>query len=162
MRFLIVFGFILFNVCIAISQSKNDMLKISSISVYKDFQQRGYTTAGAFTHFDDIKKEGIAQITVSDEDKARIEQILNNAQRKKHYQTKHGGNLIFCELRFDADTQMYHRVIISRVGTVYNIFGNVKEERAFITDLTSMKEYIVTHESSLKWLSEFAERMKKS
>jgi hypothetical protein len=53
MRYLFVVSFIFFNAYAVISQSKNDMVKINSISVYKDFQERGYTTAGAFKHFGD-------------------------------------------------------------------------------------------------------------
>jgi len=160
MRFFIVFGNVFFNVCTAISQSKNDMVKINSISVYQAFQERGYTTAGAFTHFDSMKEKGLPQLIVDNESKGKLEQILNRSEKKKHYQTKHGGNLIFCRLRFEDDNQMYHRVIISEVGTVYNIFGNIKEERAFITDLTKKIDYKITDYEDLKWLSEFAEQMK--
>jgi hypothetical protein len=160
MKFLIILELLFLNACKVIPQSKNDMVKINSVSIYKDFQERGYTTAGAFTHFDDLKKDGIAQLIVDNEGKEKLETIVNRAEKKKHHQTKHGGNLIFCEVKFDADTQIYHRIIISGVGTVYNMFGSVKEERAFITDLTKMIDYKITYLDDLKWLSDFAERIR--
>ena len=49
MKFLIIYGCVFFNVCNIIPQSNNEMVKINSIIVYKDFQDRGYTTVGAFT-----------------------------------------------------------------------------------------------------------------
>jgi len=101
-RFLIVFGSVFFNVCTAISQSKNDMVKINSISVYQAFQERGYTTAGAFAHFDSMEEKGVPQLTVDNKSKEKLEQILNRSEKKKHHQTKHGGDLIFCRLRFEG------------------------------------------------------------
>ncbi len=149
MRFLIVFGFILFNACMAIPQSKNDMVKISSISVYQDFQERGYTTAGAFTHFDDMKKEGIETIRIAGEDIKRLEQILNTAKQLKHFQRKLAGGLIFCNLTFD-ENHSESRVVIG-IGT--DVSG--------IMDLTNRIDYKITNPEDLKWLSDFTERMKK-
>ena len=159
MRFLIVYSYIFFNVCAVIPQSKNDMVKINSIIVYKDFQNRGFTTAGAFTHFDDMKKNDIAQLIVDNESKEKLETILSRAEKKKHHQTKVSTQNIFSEMNF-ADSNTYHRVIISGVGTAYNMFGSVKEERAFITDLTKMINYKITNPDDLKWLSNFVERMR--
>jgi hypothetical protein len=161
MRFLIIWGLVFLNACRVMPQSKNDMININSISVYKDFQERGYTTAGAFTHFDDMKKDGTAQLLVDNENKEKLEMILGRAEKKKHYQTKHGGGLIFCELQFDTDTRKYHRVIISGIGITYNILGNIKEERMIITDLTKMIDYKITNREDLNWLSDFTELIKK-
>jgi hypothetical protein len=41
-------------------------------------------------------------------------------------------------------------------------FGAIKEERAFITDLTKMIDYKITNPDDLKWLSDFVERMRSS
>jgi hypothetical protein len=161
MRFLIVLGLVFFNACKVVPQSKNNMVKISSMSVYKDFQERGYTTAGAFTHFDDMIKDGIAQLRVDDESKEKLERILSRAEKKKHHQTKFGTQNIFIEMYFAGDSTL-HRVVITGVSVVYNMFGNIKEERAVITDLTKMINYKITIHEDLKWLSDFAERMRKS
>lgn len=133
---------------------------INAAKVYIDFEDRGYTTAGAFTHFDDMKEKDIAQLIVDNESKEKLEQTLSKAEKKKHYQTKHGGNLIFCELELSTDTQIHHRVIISGVGAVHNMFGKVKEERAVITDLTKMTDYKIKDPEDLKWLLDFREHMK--
>ncbi|GEM_PF-3378525 len=161
MNFLIVFGFIFFNACTVLPQSKNDMVKINSISVYKNFQERGYTTAGALTHFDDMIKDGIAQLIVDNESKEKLETILTRAEKRNHHQTKFGTQNIFSVMSF-AGSNTPHRVVISSVGTVSNMFGNVKKERAFITDLTKMMNYKITNPEDLKWLSDFAERMRSS
>ncbi len=50
----------------AVQQSKNDLVKINNISVYKDFQERGYTTTATFSHFDDMKRDGITELIVDD------------------------------------------------------------------------------------------------
>jgi hypothetical protein len=160
MKHLIFLGLIFFNACnVVIPQSKNDMVKIASIKIYKDFQERGYTTAGAFTHFDDLKKQNIEQIIVDTESKEKLEAILSRAEKKKHHQTKFGTRNLFSEVNF-IGSNIPHRVVISSVGVVYNIFGNIKEERAFITDLTEMIVYKITHPDDLKWLSDFSERIK--
>jgi hypothetical protein len=161
MKFLIVLVLLFLNACKAIPQSKNDMVKINSISVYKDFQERGYTTAGAFTHFDDLKKDGVGQLIVDNESKERLETILNRAEKKKHHQTKFGTRNIFSEMYFSG-SYTSHRVVISGVGNVYNMFGNVEGERTFIIDITKMITYKITNPEDLKWLSEFAERMRGS
>ena len=159
MRFLIVYCYIFFNVSAIIPQSKNEIVKINSIIVYKDFQNQGFTTAGAFTHFDDMKKNDVVQLIVDNESREKLETILSRAEKKKHHQTKVGTQNIFSEMNF-AGSNTSHRVIISGVGIAYNMFGNVKEEREFIGDLTKMINYKITNPDDLKWLSNFAERMR--
>jgi hypothetical protein len=141
------------------SQPKYDMIKISNISVYKDFLDRGYTTAGAVMHFDEMKKGNIAQLNIDNESIENLEMILSRAEKTKHHQTKFGTQNIFIEMNF-LGLNTSHQVVISSVGNVYNIFGNVKENRAFITDLTKMINYKITNHDDLKWLSEFADRMR--
>lgn len=158
MRLLIVLGLIFFNSCKVMPQ-KNDMIKISGVRVYKDFQERGYTTAGAYTHFNNMKKNNIAQIIIDNESIEKLEKILIRSEKKKHRPTKFGIRNIFSEMLF-ADSNNSHIVVITDVGAVYDIFGNVKEERAFITDLTTMIDYKMTNPGDLKWLSDFTERMK--
>ncbi len=158
MRFLIVLGLIFFNACRVTPQSKNDMIKIDTLIIYKDFKEQGYTTAGAYAYFDEMKKDGIAQLIVDNENKERLENILSRAEKKKHNQTKFGTRNIFSEVTFTGSNTS-HRVVITSVGTVYNMLGNVKEERAFITDLTKMVTYKVINPDDLKWLSDFVKQI---
>src|SRR5690606_28307268 len=87
--------------CISLPKKNMEQeIQIDVIKIYDIYMQRGFTTAGAYTYFDDISKENVKQITVSKEDKERIEQILNNAEKNKHHQTKFGIKNIFCEMIF--------------------------------------------------------------
>ncbi len=58
--------------------------KIDSIIVYADSSLHGYTTASAYSHFDELKKNNIERLGVSKEDQSKIESILRKAQKKKH------------------------------------------------------------------------------
>jgi hypothetical protein len=84
---------------------------------------------------------------------------LKNAERKKHNQTKFGGGNIFCDIYFKNDT-IPHKVIISNMGIVYNVLGNIKEKRAIIIDLTEMTNYKVINQEDLTWLSKFINETK--
>lgn len=141
-----------------VNRSMSQDVYIEEIKIYAYFEQRGFTSVGAFAHFDDISKESISQISVSDKDKTRFEQILNNAGKRKHFQKKIGGDLLFCEVWLSKQLSG-QRVIITKTSIVYNIFGRVKEERAFVTDLTAMIDYKITDPSDLQWLSDFIERV---
>lgn len=148
MRFLIVWCVIFINSCKIATLSKNDMIRINSISVYRDFQKRGYTTVGAFTHFDDMKKEEIKTIRIADEDIKRLEQILNAAKQLKHFQGKLAGGLIFCSLTFDLN-RSESRIVIG-IGTDISV----------VMDLTNRIDYKITTPEDLTWLSEFEKRIK--
>ena len=137
------------------------IIQIREVKIYDDFQKRGYTTMGAYTHFDDLEKAKIEKTLVSYEEQERLEKILNRAKRKKHFQTKFGTTNIFSEMTF-IENNTVHRVVITGVGTSYNLLGKSKGEYAFITDLTKMIDYEITNPEDLKWLSDFAERMRSS
>jgi hypothetical protein len=148
MRYLIVFGLIFFNSCKSVKQPKSDMININSINVYKDFEGPGYTTIGALTHFNELKKEGIETIRVFDEDKERLEQIVYTAKQLKHFQRKLAGGLFFCDVTFDLHSSE-NRIVI---GT--------GETDSIIMDLTNRIDYKITNPEDLKWLSNFTERIK--
>lgn len=157
----ILFGSALFffSACQVISQQTNKIVQINEIKIYNDFKLRGYTTAGMYTNFDDLRNEQVQQIVISQEDKHKMEKILSTAEKKKHHQTKFGGNLLFCEMRFKDESQ-WNRVVITDAGIVYNLLGKPKEKRAFITDLTYMINYKITDKEDLQWLSKFIEQVK--
>lgn len=133
---------------------------INSIIVYADFSHGGYTTASAYTHFDELKKDNIERVIVSVEDKSKIESILSKAQKKKHYQTKVGQKSIFCEVVFPG-SEYPHRVLISGVIVSTSMFGKKNKPTVVITDLTVMRNYIITDVRDLEWISGFREKIAK-
>lgn len=157
MRFLFALGLVFLNSCIALAQEKN-IVKITSISVYKDFLERGYTTAGAYSHFADMKANSVPKIAINKEDIEKLEGILGRSKKKKHHQRKLGIRHIFSEMLFSNSDP--HKVVISDVGIVYNTFGKGKKEVAVITDLTKRTDYIITNIDDLKWISGFNKRLK--
>jgi len=142
-----------------IIDKQNNVLSFESVKIYKSFQSRGLSTAGAYVNFDDMEKESVPKIIVTDEDIIKFEQILKSAEKKKHYQTKFGGDLIFCEVKFLNQT-ISHRMVITDISTVYDIFGKVKEKRIIITDLTEGTNYKVKNSFDLEWLSNFSKKNK--
>lgn len=143
------------------SQKPADIVQIREVKIYNDFQKRGYTTAGAFTHFDDLKKAKIKKKLVPFEKQKRLENILNRATKKKHFQTKFGTTNIFSEIIF-TENNAAHRVVITGLATSYNLFGKSKGEYAFITDLTKMIDYKIINQSDLDWLKEFIDKVQQT
>jgi hypothetical protein len=136
--------------CKIISNQKKIVVKIENIKVYNSFIERGYTTASAYKHFNDMIAEKVTQFNLSKEDTKKIEEILNNAEQKKHYQIKFGGGLIFIEFQFnDSIAQALSRAVIS-----------LGSDRAIITNLTGMKNFIVTNPSDITWLIDFKKRIR--
>lgn len=136
-------------------------IKIDSIKVYADFLLKGYTTASSYSHFDDLSKTNVEQIVVSAEDKLRIESILTNAQKRKHFQTKVGQKNLFCKITF-SDDETLHRVLIGGAHMSTGMFGGRETESALIIDLTDLKNYIITNKDDLEWLSAFRASMVKN
>lgn len=131
---------------------------IDSIIVYADFSHAGYTTASAYSHFDELKKDNIERVIVSVEDKSKIESIINNAQKKKHYQTKVGTQNLFCEIVFSG-SEHPHRALISGVIVSTNMFGKKNKPTVVLADLTEMKNYLITNAKDLEWISGFREKI---
>lgn len=130
------------------SQQSNAIMKIESLKVYKYFDQTGFTTVGAYTHFDDLKKQGTQQLYVSSVDAEKLQQIMNRAKQMRHFQRKLAGGLIFCEMQF-LGQPLESRVVIS-IGT----------EASGIMDLSARKDYVIKDSSDLEWLSGFIKRIK--
>ena len=125
---------------------KLEKIQIESIEVYADFQEKGYTTAGAFTHFDDLKNKETELIKISLSDKQELERIVQIAEKGKHRQTKLGIRHLFALVKLSG-LEGENRVII-----------NIGEERAFIVNLSQMVQYKVTEPSHVKWLKNFREQ----
>lgn len=131
---------------------------IDNIIVYADFSKHGYTTASAYSHFDELERDNIERVVVSEEDKSKIESIINSAQKKKHYQTKVGTQNLFCEIVFSG-SEHPHRALISGVIVNTNMFGKKNKPTVVLADLTEMKNYLITKAKDLEWISGFREKI---
>jgi hypothetical protein len=120
----------------------NSQIQIRSMVVYNYFRERGYTTAGASTQFEDLKKEQTRKIEVHEADIRFIEKILNSVKSTKHHQTKLGIHNIFCLVTSEAQLI---KVIVSPT---------------LIIDLTNYRNYRVEDESQVILLREFMERIR--
>lgn len=145
---------ILTNACSITSKLPNTKVEIEEMWVYNDFVIRGFTTAGAYTHFDDLKKNGTDTTMIAETDKIKLEQILNVAQYHKHYQTKLGISNVFCEIKFKGVNS--HRLVITGLDTTYNL-----GKSATFIDLTAMTSYMVTNPEELGWIQNFIIEIRK-
>ena len=128
--------------------------EIDTIWIYRDTLTRGYTTAGAYTHFDDLVRRNISPDIADIQIRKQFQEVLDRAQVQRHWQTKEGIHHLFLEVKFLKDTGT-HRVLISEAHTTYTILGRAKNASASVVDLTAMKRYVVTDKHDLIWLSEF-------
>lgn len=139
--------------CKVSSKQKSDMIVIDSVKVYKEFKIRGHSHASAgavFLQFDTLIKAATSFVFMADEEKEKLATILNRADKKKLKTSIFVGDLLFCEIKFSFKNS-YSRVAIS-----------VSSERAIISDLTNMRNYIVINLSDLEWLRSFEERVRNS
>ena len=137
--------------CKCVPQAKMEKVQLDKVNVYLDLKEKGYTTVGAITHFEDLKKKNVDIKTLSNEDKQKLEEILNNTEKKKHHQTKFGINNIFCEIKLSGQNHSDYSIIIISIDKV----------KSMITDLTDMKNYVITNKSDLDWLQNFSEQIRK-
>ena len=112
--------------------------EIKKIYVFDSFKERGYTTAGAYTHFNDMVEKKINKTEISFEDCKQFNLILKNIKPKNHLQTKFGGGLIFVEAMIG---QKLTRIIIASDD--------------LIVDLTNNCNYKLNDRTDKEWLSAF-------
>lgn len=115
--------------------------------VYQDFSMRGYTTAGASTHFQKMDLSGVGRIRLDSLDVSQIERILNQSKKKRHYQSKFGVQHIFALCK--QKQEKFFRKLHFGSGPDYYV----------ITDLTQLINYMVTDKNQVTWLNNFRERM---
>lgn len=132
---------LLFSIMIS-SVSLQAQTKIDSILIYSDFVERGYTTAGASTHFKELGETESSLIKVGVQDLNRIKCILNNANCKKHTQTKLGIGMLFSKLITEKDSI------------------NVLISKKLIVDLIYYRNYWIEDNEDQVWLEEFINRVK--
>jgi len=119
---------------------------LESIEIYLDFDEGGHTTAGAIGYFNELKSKNVEILVVSEDDVKMIRDVLQQAKRKKYHQTKHGGNMMFCNFIYNSD--------VSKTGI------SISNERAMIIDFTAQTLYIVNDSIHLNWIADFARKIK--
>lgn len=137
---------IAFSGCGSIPLQKADKIDLKEIEIYSDFEDKGYTTAGAYTHFDDLEVEKIEKIEVSFNDFQTLKRIIKNSAKSKHHQTKLGMQHIFALFR--SETNNESRVVF-----------NIGSESIFIVDLSNMVQYEITNIPDVLWIKEFRTRI---
>lgn len=135
--------------CTSKEKYNNIMVQIKEVIVYLDFQERGYTTAGAYTHFDDLDRDRIDTVVLSTDDLNNIELALVNAVQEKHKQTKFGCNLVFCKVRYADREKVYSRVVIGE-----GLNGII------VTDLTRMINFEIVEANHKQLILEILNRLK--
>ncbi len=98
---------------------------LDSAKVYMDFELHGRTTAGAYSHFDDLRTTGCLVITISKESLEELNSILSACEIKKHRQTKLGINNIYM-LGYNKGIEQ--KIIIASEGLIINL-SKYKEYR---------------------------------
>jgi len=114
--------------------------QISNVTIYMDTCIRGYSTAGAYSHFEDMIKNGIKTKQLAEVDIKRFQTIFDKSKQKKHWQRKFGLVNTFCEVNFKG-IDFSHKMVISP-----------GEDFIYIIDLSLRKEYIVTDSGDMNWI----------
>lgn len=115
------------------------MGEINKIYVFDSFEKRGYTTAGAYTHFNDMIEKKIDKTEISQEECKQFNLILKNIRPRNHFQTKFGGGLIFVEALID---QKLTRIIIASDNLIVDLTNNCNYNIKDITDKQWLSEFI--------------------
>ena len=146
-KILLLIPFLLLS-CKSIPQKNMEAIQLASVYVYLDFKEKGYTTLGAYTHFDGLSIQGTRKIEISLANLKKLEEIMKSAKQFKHFQRKLAGGLIFSEIQYEGVVQK-SRVVIS-----------VETESAYIMDLTNRQDFVVRNQEYIKWLSDFSDHLK--
>jgi hypothetical protein len=112
---------VLINLVFLCCATPKKMGKINSMFILNYFEPRGYTTSGAYTHFDDMIKQNINKINLNQDDCSHFNNIIKNIKPKKHFQTKFGGGLIFAEALVDNRST---RIIVASDNLIVDLTNN--------------------------------------
>lgn len=141
-----------FGQCTSKNLHSHEQSSISKIEVFIDLEERGYTTAGAYSHFKDLVSNGVSKVEVSTKDREKIERILSRAKVSVHRQTKLGIRNVFAliEIKNPEDSAIQINKVVINIG----------EEETFVVNLSGMKEYKVTLPEDLVWIKKFHGKLK--
>lgn len=144
-RRLFLVWIITFASCSSIAQQDTGM-ELKGIEIYSEFTDKGYTTAGAYTHFNDLEANNIEKINVKLSDLQELRKAIENCTKSKHRQTKFGGGLIFALFHY-AGTDNKDRVVF-----------NIGSESVYVVNLSTMEEYEITNIPDVLWIKKFREQ----
>jgi hypothetical protein len=119
---------------------------IDSVLVYHAFNEKGFTTAGAYANFNDLAQRSVRKTKFDVEDDLRFLATLDAVPAKKHQQRKFPPGMIFL-LAYDEGRE-YKLALAAGTGIW------------LVTDLTRMKEYRITEEEDVRWIKKLLAKMK--
>jgi hypothetical protein len=117
-------------------------MKIDEAYVYKHFPEQGFTTAGLVSELKTLKESHVNTIRLTPDDAQLLSQIISNARKKRHRQTKTGGGACFGILR--TGSEKWDMVILNNL----------------IIDMTNRINYWIKDESDESKLAEVVMRIK--
>jgi hypothetical protein len=113
---------------------------MESVTVYCEFHERGYTTAGAKNKFDLLDKEKITTQKLDTNACNDLKIIFQKSEKKKHHQRKFGVSNLFLLINFKGQTESHHCIL----GKGHNFY--------ILTDLTDMQEYVITDVRDVEYI----------
>ena len=139
----IVIFYVALNVNCNMSKSiQSKSVEIEKAFVYDEYFPKGYTTASAYTHFDELEKQNVEKIELTEREINVIQNALSEANYKKHFQTKLGTQLIFAKIKFNTHKH-FSRVVIS-----------MGEEKVIVIDLSYNDSWIIKNPKSIQLLKQ--------
>lgn len=123
--------------CMISCISHNEYLRISQIGVYYFNEHgKGYTTAGAYSQLEHLKKEG-RYILMDNADCEVIQKIINKSKISHLVHGKIGLNILFFYMYFDND-KSFHNIVLC-------------QNNSFI-DYTKKRVYYIKYKEDAKLL----------
>ncbi|MGF1564746.1 MAG: hypothetical protein ACFCUH_05205 [Flavobacteriales bacterium] len=107
----------------------------------------GYTTAGAYTHFDDLKFRNSDKVGIGANELNRLSEMIKNARESRHHQMKLGTSNIFALFHY-AGKDNEDRVVF-----------NIGSESVFVVNLSNMRQYEITHRPDIVWIEALIDEM---
>jgi len=124
-------------------KSQNKMNEIKEIWIYDYFEERGFTTGGAYSHFEDMKETNTSKFKLEKEDMDSLICILSKAKVKKLFPGKTGTFILFAEFVYIDNS-------VSKVTIQTNSLRNY----------TLNKDYWIKDFEHQKWIVGFKSKMK--
>ncbi len=117
----------------------NAQENIDSLSIYNFQESRGYTTSAIRNTFVKIKQKDTPLLKVTIEEKQHFNNILNNAKKKRHFQTKIGAGVLFAKIN-NRNSRLDYDILICP---------------SLIIDLSNSLNYNIHNEQDKVWLKNF-------
>lgn len=125
------------------SKINQEQYSVKNVTVYKSFEEGGYTTASAWGNYKRLDSAHVEEIALSQADVDSIQVLIRNSRRKKHFQTKYGIKVMFCRAQVNGSS--VKMLILSE---------------KLIVDLTNMRSFHIYDQDQQRWLKEFILKVK--